>query len=213
MSNPVQLIVMAKAPVAGAAKTRLIPALGAAGAAALAERLLRQTVAQAVASGLGPVELCVTPDLDHPVFEELRLRHPAVSLALQADGDIGQRMASALQRHLSGQLQSATPTCACVLLMGTDLPAIDASRLRQAAQALLDHDTVFIPALDGGYGLVGLWQPAPRLFEGIAWSTPQVMHQTLVRLAELGLHTAVLEPAADIDEPADLVHLPAEWLR
>ena len=105
MSNAVHLIVMAKAPVAGLAKTRLIPALGAAGAATLAERLLQHAVAQAVLSGVGPVELCVTPRLDHAVFEDLRQRYPALSLALQADGDMGQRMASALQRHLQADVE------------------------------------------------------------------------------------------------------------
>ena len=206
-----RLIVMAKAPVAGLAKTRLIPALGANGAAALAERMLRHAVAQAITAGLGAVELCVTPSADHHVFKSLCEEHSDLSLALQASGDIGQRMAAALQRHLALAQR--------VLLMGSDLPAIDAAMLRQAAQALGQHDAVFVPALDGGYGLIGLTgltglcRTAPPLFEGITWSTDQVMRQTLARATDLGLRTTLLNAVADIDRPADLAHLPAGWLR
>jgi uncharacterized protein len=102
-----------------------------------------------------------------------------------------------------------------VLLIGTDAPALDAAVLQQAAAALLTHDAVFVPALDGGYALVGLARlgaAPPRLFEGIAWSTAAVMAQTRQRLAELALHTALLPPLPDIDEPADLRHLPPQWL-
>lgn len=81
------IIVMAKAPLPGVAKTRLIPALGAAGAAALAERMLEHAVQQAVAAQLGPVELCVTPDATHPAFKRLA-QLPRVSVALQGGGDL-----------------------------------------------------------------------------------------------------------------------------
>ena len=94
------IIVMAKAPVAGYAKTRLITALGAAGAAALAERLLDQAIAQARAAGLGRVDLCCAPDCSHPAF----VRHagsPDVALSNQGDGDIGARMAHAFERWLA----------------------------------------------------------------------------------------------------------------
>jgi glycosyltransferase A (GT-A) superfamily protein (DUF2064 family) len=104
-------------------------------------------------------------------------------------------------------------THARALLIGTDAPALDAAVLHAAAAALAAHDAVFVPALDGGYALVGLSTPAPeRLFADIAWSTPQVMATTLERAAELGLRTALLAPLPDIDEPTDLAHLPAPWL-
>jgi glycosyltransferase A (GT-A) superfamily protein (DUF2064 family) len=80
-----------------------------------------------------------------------------------------------------------------------------------AAQALQGHDAVFVPALDGGYGLVGLKRPQPALFDGMAWSHPQVMADTRARAAAAGLRLAELPPLHDIDEPADLVHLPAAW--
>jgi glycosyltransferase A (GT-A) superfamily protein (DUF2064 family) len=93
-------------------------------------------------------------------------------------------------------------------LIGSDLPALDAPRLRQAAAALDSHDAVFVPALDGGYGLVGLRRAEPRLFEGMAWSRTDVMARTRERARDAGLRWAELPAVADIDEAADLRHLP-----
>lgn len=227
---------MAKAPVPGLAKTRLAPALGFEGAAAIALRLLQHAVAQAVAAGLGPVTLWAAPDTRHPVWAQLQAQHRLdlharhrldlqaqhqldlqvehqldlqvqhqLDLQVQGDGDIGQRMAHVFER---AQAQTGGP----LLLMGTDLPGLSAAVLREAAAALAGYDAVLVPALDGGYGLIGLHRPAPGLFDGVAWSTPQVMAQTRERLAAAGLRHAELPPLADIDEPADLLHLPAGWL-
>jgi glycosyltransferase A (GT-A) superfamily protein (DUF2064 family) len=112
-------------------------------------------------------------------------------------------MAQALNRALADSPR--------VLLIGTDAPALDAAMLQRAALALDDADAVFVPALDGGYALVGLRQPAPSLFDGMAWSTARVMADTRQRLATAGLRHVELPPLHDIDGPADLVHLPAGW--
>ena len=196
--KPTTVIVFAKAPVAGLAKTRLAPALGAEGAARLAARMLRHTVQQALSAGIGPVELCVTPDASHPDFMVSGVR-----LTLQGNGDLGQRMARAFQ----AALHHGQP----VLLIGTDAPALDASYLLQAATALLSHDAVFGPAADGGYVLVGLNQPTPQLFEGMRWSHAHVMADTRQRLAGAALRHVELPTLHDIDEAADLVHLPPGW--
>jgi glycosyltransferase A (GT-A) superfamily protein (DUF2064 family) len=98
-----------------------------------------------------------------------------------------------------------------VLLLGTDAPTMDAPCLREANAALVSHDAVFVPALDGGYLLVGLRRPAPTIFEGMTWSTPQVMEDTRLRLRRAGLTHCELTALPDIDEPADLVHLPPGW--
>ncbi len=202
MSTDCPVIVMAKAPVPGQVKTRLAPALGADGAAALACCMLARSVEQALASELGPVVLCCAPDETHPAFQRMQ-GWPGLRLSCQGDGDIGARMERALARALDGTERA--------LLIGTDVPGLDAAVLRQAAAALHSHDAVFVPALDGGYALVGLRRRAPTLFEGIAWSTAVVMQQTRERLAHAGLRHAELEPLADIDEPADLARLPAGW--
>jgi len=198
MTAPCPVVVMAKAPLPGLAKTRLIPALGAAGAAALAERLLRHAVNEAVAAGLGPVDLCCAPDPQHAAFQQLQGTH-GISLSTQSPGDIGRRMHSAFAGWW--------PQPGGVLLMGTDIPGLTAAVLQQARAALADHDAVFVPALDGGYALIGLRREAPSLFTDMPWSTPQVMAQTRQRLLAAGLRHAELPALADIDEPADLVHL------
>jgi uncharacterized protein len=220
----VRIAVMARAPVAGFAKTRLIPALGEAGAAALAARLLAHAVAQAAGAALGPVTLWVTPDASHPAFLQAQQQH-GVALAVQCGGDVGQRMArifdasfdQALDRQFDrGFDPTAKPALAAsntpVLLMGTDIPGLTSQVLQAAAAALTHHDAVVVPALDGGYALLGLQAPAPKLFSGMVWSTPQVLAQTRLRLAAAGLRHHELPALADIDEPDDLQHLPPGWL-
>lgn len=197
------LIIFAKAPVAGLAKTRLMPALGAAGAAALAERLMVHAVAAGLSAGFAEVELCVTPDASHPSFARLAQRHRGLRVGVQGDGDLGARMHRALARWLADRPRT--------LLIGTDAPALDAAVLQGAAQALADHDAVFVPALDGGYALVGLTHARPELFSDMAWSTPGVMAETRARARRAGLRWLELPAVADIDEPADLVHLPTRW--
>ena len=199
MRPTVAVAVMAKAPQPGLAKTRLIPALGAPGAAALALRLLDHAVAQAHAAAVGPVTLWCTPNTSHASFEALRLRHD-IALAPQQGADLGQRM-----HHIFEQAAGA------LLLMGTDLPGLSADVIREAALRLADHDAVFVPALDGGYGLVGLTMPCAALFSDMRWSTPEVMAQTRERLALAGLSYFELPALQDIDEPADLIHLSADW--
>ena len=203
MNTRCTVIVMAKAPLPGFAKTRLIPALGADGAAAIAHRLLDRAVEQALAAGLGEVDLCCAPDCRHEAFARLG-GLPRVVLSEQADGDLGARMSHAFERWLARVPQ--------VLLIGTDAPALDAALLRRAAQALEHTDAVFVPAHDGGYALVGLRSPSPSLFDGMIWSTSAVMAHTRERLAAAGLRYAELPPVADIDEAADLIHLPHGWL-
>lgn len=197
------IMVFAKAPVPGYAKTRLSPVLGDQGAANLAARLLHNAVEQACFAGIGPVEVCCAPDASHPCFVALTCVEN-VTLSVQDQGDLGGRMASALCRSLANYSR--------VLLIGADAPGLDAGYLRAAAHALLSKDAVLGPATDGGFTLVGLSRPANRLFEGIPWSTARVMACTRDRLRELRMSYLELAPLSDIDEPTDLRHLPREWL-
>jgi rSAM/selenodomain-associated transferase 1 len=205
--NSTTVVVFAKAPSPGFAKTRLMPRLGAEGAAALARRLLDLAVGEAVAAQIGAVELWCAPDERHPAFAAIA-RDGGVGLHAQGDGDLGRRMARAFEFHAG---QSTDPKGSPLLLIGTDAPRLDRHYLRQAAAALARHDAVFGPALDGGYTLVGLHRPATELFESIPWSTASVMAETRMRLHRLGLSHAELPPLGDIDEPADLDQLPAGW--
>jgi len=205
------VVVLAKAPVPGFAKTRLIPALGPHGAAKLAEQLLQHALAQACGAGANRVLLCAAPERTHPAFARWNA-DGAVQLIDQGGGDLGARMHRALLHALARYQR--------VLLMGTDAPALSSEVLRHAFETLADPpahsaadtvDAVFVPALDGGYALVGLRRPCPPFFTDMPWSTPQVMAITRQRAAQAGWRIKELPAVADIDEPQDLAHLPTGW--
>jgi len=197
-----RIILFAKAPVAGRVKTRLIPALGADGAAALARRMLDHALNIAGEADVGSLELCASPAPTHPDWQNIPL--PAgIETSDQGDGDLGVRMARAAQRGLaSGQN---------VLLIGADCPALGVQHLRTAAAALNTDDAVLLPARDGGYLLLGLKTHAASLFEDMPWSTAQVAELTLARMTALGWRVTVLDALPDIDRPEDLLHLPAAF--
>jgi len=201
--KPLRIVVFAKAPLPGYAKTRLNPALGPEGASALAARLLQHAVLQACASGVGPVELCVSPDVQLPVWQNLELP-PDITWSQQGQGDLGQRLARAARRVLA-QGES-------VLLMGTDCPGLDAGRLLIAAEALAATDACLAPVADGGYVLIGLNRFDPVLFMDIPWSSSRVASTTRERMQALGWQHWELPELIDIDTPEDLCHLPAGWL-
>jgi rSAM/selenodomain-associated transferase 1 len=193
--KPVRILVFAKAPVPGRVKTRLIPALGAEGAARLARRLLGLALEQARAAAVGPVELCMSPAPGHPDWGDIALPS-GIDTSDQGGGDLGERMARAARRRI----EAGEP----VLLTGTDCPGLDAARLRAAAARLADHDAVLHPAEDGGYPLLGLNTFHPSLFTDMPWSTAAVALLTLRRAAALGWRVWVGEALRDIDTPGDL---------
>lgn len=201
MPMRVRTIVFAKAPRAGFAKTRLIPALGAGGAAALAARLLSHTLDEALEAGIGEVELCRTP-LHDALWQTLQLP-PRLHVSDQEGGDLGERLARAAQRSLD-----AGQPC---ILIGTDCPDLNAEALRGVAQAMQTHDAVITPASDGGYVALGLRHFVPSIFTEMAWSTATVAETTLSRLLLAGLRVHQMPVLHDIDEPTDLAHLPAHW--
>ena len=193
-NDSVAVAVFGKAPIAGQVKSRLIPALGAQGAARLHRSLVLRTLAAVQEARLGPVTLWCAPDTLHRFFRALR--EQGVECRAQVGDDLGERMRNTLCATLP------MPT----ILVGTDCPPLQSSHLRAAADALLrGNDAVFIPAEDGGYVLIGLSAPAlPALFEGVLWGEGCVMAQTRERLTGLGYSWS--EPAVlwDLDRPADL---------
>lgn len=198
--TPVQIVIFAKAPVAGLAKTRLIGALGAAGAARLQRLLTAMAVASAVAAQCGAVHLWCAPDARHRFFRALQRRVP-LQLHTQVDGDLGRRMLAAFEHHCP-----AGP----VLLIGTDCPALGTGHLRRAALALTSGaEAVFVPVEDGGYALVGLRRPRAELFMDMPWSTDQVMPMTRSRAAAAGIVVQELDMLWDIDRPEDLLRFRA----
>jgi uncharacterized protein len=201
--HPIRIIIFAKAPIPGLAKTRLIPALGAQGAANLARRMLNDSVDKALAAGLGPVELCTSP-FDLAIWSDLGIPG-SISLSDQGEGDLGERMSRACERTLfSGE---------SVLLIGTDCPACDAGYLRNMAMGLAVSDAVLAAAADGGYPAIGLNRFDASIFQDIAWSTNVVLEETLSKFRALQWKVEVFPKLHDIDEPQDLKHLPPSWLR
>jgi hypothetical protein len=186
-----EIAILAKAPVPGYAKTRLIPRLGAEGAAALQAWLIERTLATALASGLGPVTLWCAPDDRHPAFAAARERF-GVRLCVQPEGDIGRRMLAAFEA-----------TAGPLVLVGTDCPSLVRQDLQAAAAALDAADAALCPAEDGGYGLIAASRPLPALFEGVPWSTDDVTRATLARAAQAGLSVSVGRTIWDVDRPED----------
>lgn len=189
--------ILAKAPIAGLAKTRLIPHLGADGAAALQGWLLQRAVATAVVADLGPVTLWCAPDIHHPEFALCRA-FGAVALRRQPEGDLGERMHAAI---------AESPTAAGTLVIGTDCPVLTPGLLRQAADSLRHHDATVVPAEDGGYVLIGMRQAGRAAFRQVDWSTDRVMAQTRTRLNELNWRWHEFAPLWDVDRKEDCERL------
>jgi rSAM/selenodomain-associated transferase 1 len=199
-TSPVSIVILAKAPIPGFAKTRLIPAIGAHAAAVLQERLTERTVATALAAGIGPVTLCCDPDATHDTFLKMVTRMK-ITLRPQPPGDLGTRMLAAV----------ATST-GPVLVIGTDCPALTEAHLRSAAMALRDgNDVVLIPAERGGYVLLGMREAQPRLFSNIAWGGSSVLADTRARIVEQRLMLVERPPLWDVDTEIDLARLDREF--
>lgn len=195
-----RLIVLAKAPVAGRVKTRLAATIGAEAALRVHCRLLEATFALARGSGADTLEWRYDAAGGDPDGPQAAL--PARMAALgwrvgpQRGEDLGARMREALEAALA---EGERP-----VLVGGDCPSLRAGDLRDAFSALEAAHAVFAPAEDGGYALVGLSSPAPTLFEGLPWGTPQVMALTRSRAAAAGLRVALLRTVWDVDVEADL---------
>ncbi|MGI8944205.1 MAG: TIGR04282 family arsenosugar biosynthesis glycosyltransferase [Qipengyuania sp.] len=183
------LTIFARWPEPGQVKTRLIPALGAEGAAALYRRMLRETVREARDSGLS-VSLRTT-GAEPERFSQLLGGEFAIED--QGEGDLGARMA-----------RVAPPA----ILVGSDCPELTAALIRRAAGALERAPAVIGPAHDGGYYLLGLARPMPFLFHAMEWSTGGVFEEAMRRFERHGVAPVVLPRLRDIDTPDDLAACP-----
>jgi rSAM/selenodomain-associated transferase 1 len=194
----VAIAILAKAPVPGFAKTRLIPALGAERAALLQARLIERAAMIASRSAVGPVTLWAAPDESDSLFQALRVRH-GMTLARQSESDLGTRM-------LSAMAAANGPA----LVIGTDCPALTSDHLLRAADILRrGTDAVILPAEDGGYVLIGLRAPQAAIFEHMGWGTARVLGETRRRLKRQGLTWQEPVMLWDLDLPADIERLRA----
>ncbi|MBM0741631.1 TIGR04282 family arsenosugar biosynthesis glycosyltransferase [Phormidium sp. CLA17] len=197
MTSINRLIIFTRYPEAGKAKTRLIPALGAEGAAALHRQMVDHTLQQAQIF-----------QFQHPACVEVRFaggnrvlmqRWLGTDLmyTVQGEGDLGDRMARSFQSAFNSGVDRT-------LIIGTDCPDLNATLLERAFCQLQHHDLVLGPASDGGYYLIGLRRFIPQLFMNIEWSTDSVLERTVAIAAELNLSVALLPILSDVDYPADL---------
>ena len=200
--TPVERIALfAKFPSPGRAKTRLIPALGAVGAADLHAQMVRHMLDQIEELRLaGAVETEVWCDGCEPdAFASAFATD--IPCRAQPGGDLGHRMFTAFRSMLH--------RADAAVIIGSDCPSITPDTIREALDALRDNDLVLGPAVDGGYYLIGLRRPVSALFEGVEWGGADVLRATQQRAALLGLKTRLLQTRRDIDEPEDL----DEWTR
>jgi len=195
--------VMARAPVPGRCKTRLIGARDAAWVARLYAAMLEDTLGGFEALGGGRKIVFVAPTEGADALALVRPHvGPEWELVLQEGADLGARI-----EHAFGCLFRDAPAVAIV--SGSDAPTLPVHALSTAP----DADVVLAPCADGGYGLVGLRRAAPELFRGIPWSTADVLDATRARARSLALSVHELPLSFDVDEPEDLVRLSADLAR
>ena len=196
-----RLIVMAKHPAPGRAKTRLAAAIGAPAAVSLSRAFIRD-----LATRLAALPYAVTWAYwpRGVPFRALLGGLPAGwRCRLQRGRDLGERMTNAIRAELARG-------CGPVLVIGADVPHLSAAALAEAAAALTSgSDLVLGPAADGGYYLIGLTACRPALFAEMPWGSEAVFVTTRRRARRLGLRTHVLSPTFDVDEREDLDRLRA----
>ena len=194
MISSIAIGIFAKAPIAGFAKTRLIPRLGAEGAARVQQIMIEQAVRTAIDSHVGPVSLWCVPDCSCEIFSLLAAKY-SIQLYSQSGSDLGARMLRAFE-----VLTARWPA----ILIGCDCPVLQPSDLRKCGSVLGQaHDVAFIPTEDGGYALIGATKLWPQLFRDIPWGSPGVMAETRSRAMTTGLRIAEPVTLWDVDTPED----------
>jgi rSAM/selenodomain-associated transferase 1 len=185
------LVIFARAPQAGRVKRRLGAEIGMLEAARFYRSLLARQIARLVKDRRWTVWLFVTPDnaLDHAVWRGLV---PAMHRRPQRQGDLGRRM----------KLPFLSLPPGPVVLVGSDIPHLRVRHIARAFALLGQHDLVFGPARDGGFWLIGAkrMRPLPQtLFDGVHWSTPTTLVETLASLPK-HVTTAFADTLDDVDD-------------
>ncbi len=193
------LLIVAKAPIAGQAKTRLAKHIGYEAAAALYRCFLLDTLAAAKQVPGVEVALAYVPTPGAEAI--LRPLADGVPMVPQQGANLGERLDHLLTTYLQRGYTGAA-------VLSSDVPLVDPLALAAGFAALDNgYDVAFGPCDDGGYYLLASRSPCPMLFAGIEMSTPTVAAQTLAAAERAGLRVAMLSPTSDIDPPADLERL------
>ncbi|MEL6495436.1 MAG: TIGR04282 family arsenosugar biosynthesis glycosyltransferase [Cyanobacteria bacterium J06623_7] len=190
------LIIFSRYPEPGKTKTRMIPALGAVGAADLQRQMTEHTLKTAIALSESR-EVAIEVYFAGGNLELMREWLGTGEYVPQAEGDLGEKMKSAFEKAFVAGRER-------VVIIGIDCPDLDRQILTQAFATLKHQDLVLGTAADGGYYLIGLNRPVTELFEGITWGTERVLAQTQDIAARLGLNVGYLATLSDVDRPEDL---------
>ncbi len=191
---------MTKAPRPGEVKTRLEPLLGREGCAELQRELIRHTAAWAAAAADHAWVAYSPQDARQEIAELIPC---GTSMFPQTQGHLGRRLLHAvgvISQGFAGRLA----------VIGTDAPLLGPHQMEQTFTALhTGHDACVVPALDGGYCLIGLGRPVglPFHLPPDSWGGPRVLELTLKLLSGAGYRTAQLAPVPDLDLPADVHRL------
>lgn len=192
------LMQFAKWPEAGRVKTRLIPALGVAGALDAHLTLTRTVLSNLCGSGFS-VQFWWDRNLESvpPEAKSIvcTIEQRNLEQKIQNGANLGERMLNALSAGLECHSMA--------LIIGSDCPSVEPGYVHQAVAALQEYDVVLGPSDDGGYVLIGARRVVPHMLDNIAWGTEGVLDQTCERLKALGLSVGLLEPRWDVDEPED----------
>ena len=195
-----RLLIFSRYPVSGEAKTRLIPSLGAVGAAQLHRLMTEYVVGIARATYAASYKNSdgVTVHFTGAQLKDFRnWLGSDIQYKAQSSGHLGQRMQNAFHSAFVDGGKNA-------IGIGTDVPNLSSVILHQAHESLSNHDIVLGPAADGGYYLIGMNSFHPELFVGIDWGTEHVYAQTMEICTRLGLRVAELPMLSDVDRPEDL---------
>ncbi len=191
------LLVMAKYPTAGQVNTRLTPPLSPSDAATLHAASLHAVLERLGATGMDPVTLVGAPDDKLDAFRRLLATH-SVDFVPQGAGTLGDRLIRAFARAFDDGANR-------VIALGADSPTLPSAFVTDAVERLNDCDAVLGPCWDGGYYLIGLSRPLPKLFERIDWGGSQVTQATKARAASAGVALVELPTWYDLDQCEDLV--------
>jgi rSAM/selenodomain-associated transferase 2/rSAM/selenodomain-associated transferase 1 len=225
-AKPEKIILFTRFPLPGKAKTRLIPALGQLNAARLQRQLTEKTLQnispllnrpiniqiQYTDSTQQQIQRWLTPGGTGKLVCPWSLPHtknvgramPAnYTFVPQPKGNLGQKLKSAFNNAFYDG-------CEKVIIIGTDCPALNDQHIKQALNALNNHNLVLGPSTDGGYWLIGLNKPA-NIFNGIDWGSSTVLQTTLQQAQQKKLSIKLLDQLDDIDEPKDLQKLPHSY--
>ncbi len=189
------LILFARTPVPGVAKTRLQTRYSASEAGAIAAIMLDETCKRAHTHWPGDIVLAAWPSTNHPQLRSLARRY-SLTLAAQPEGDLGDKMYMMLERMCVDGRSAA--------VMGCDVPHCPAEVFVEAHAVLAAGGAVLGPTADGGYYLVGTNRPAPELFAGIRWGGSDVAAQTRDRASGLGFRFHELPMINDVDTWEDV---------